>query len=157
MSRPPKKRLVMHRPRYMKFGPTCWEYDKNGSDDKVYLEITVDELEAIRLADLEGYAQEDAAKLMEVSRQTFGRIIENARKQVADALVNGKILTIKCDDFIEFHSRTLKCIECAHEWMDNSGPDEIVTCPKCGAESVIKMRRCGRECKCPLVLNQINI
>ena len=57
--------------------------------------LTVDELEAIRLADLEGLYQEEAAQRMNVSRQTFGRIVEAAHKKVADALVNGKALSIE--------------------------------------------------------------
>ena len=57
--------------------------------------LSVDELEAIRLADLEGLYQEQAAQQMNVSRQTFGRILEAAHKKVADALVNGKALSIE--------------------------------------------------------------
>ena len=57
--------------------------------------LTVDELEAIRLADLEGLYQEQAAQQMNVSRQTFGRILEAAHKKVADALVTGKDLSIE--------------------------------------------------------------
>jgi len=56
--------------------------------------LTVDELEALRLADLEGLYHEAAAQQMNVSRQTFGRIVEAARRKVADALVNGKALSI---------------------------------------------------------------
>lgn len=56
--------------------------------------LTLDEFEAIRLADLEGLYQEDAAKKMDVSRQTFGNIIAIAHKKVADAIVNGKALKI---------------------------------------------------------------
>lgn len=57
--------------------------------------LTVDELEAIRLADLEGLYQEAAAERMNVSRQTFGRILETAHRKVADALVHGKALSIE--------------------------------------------------------------
>jgi uncharacterized protein len=57
--------------------------------------LTFDELEAIRLADLEGLYQEAAAQQMNVSRQTFGRIIDSAHKKIADALVNGKALSIE--------------------------------------------------------------
>jgi predicted DNA-binding protein (UPF0251 family) len=57
--------------------------------------LTVDELEAIKLADLNGEYQEEAAKKMKVSRQTFGNIIEKARKKLADAIVNGKALKIE--------------------------------------------------------------
>jgi predicted DNA-binding protein (UPF0251 family)/predicted Fe-Mo cluster-binding NifX family protein len=53
-----------------------------------------DEAEALRLADLEGLYQEAAARSMGVSRQTFGRIIEVARRKVSDAILNGKALRI---------------------------------------------------------------
>jgi len=56
--------------------------------------LTKDELEAIRLADLEGLYQEDAATKMEVSRPTFGRILNNARAKIADAIINGKSLEL---------------------------------------------------------------
>lgn len=57
--------------------------------------LTVDEFEAIRLADLEGLYQADAAEKMNISRQTLGRILESAHKKIADALVHGKALLIK--------------------------------------------------------------
>jgi predicted DNA-binding protein (UPF0251 family) len=57
--------------------------------------LTVDEFEAIRLTNLEGLYQADAAEKMSVSRQTFGRILESAHKKIADALVHGKALFIK--------------------------------------------------------------
>ena len=53
-----------------------------------------DELESLRLADLLCYSQEEAAKEMKVSRATFGRIVESARKKVADAILNGKAVII---------------------------------------------------------------
>ena len=58
------------------------------------INLTVDEFEAIRLADLEGLYQDQAAEKMNVSRQTFGRIIDSAHKKVAEALVEGKALKI---------------------------------------------------------------
>ena len=57
-----------------------------------HVNLTVDELEAIRLADLLGLYQEQAAQKMNISRQTLGRILESAHKKIADALVNGKAL-----------------------------------------------------------------
>ncbi len=59
------------------------------------LVLTLDEFEALRLADYDGLYQEAAAMRMGVSRQTFGRIVENARRKVADALVNGKALRVE--------------------------------------------------------------
>ncbi len=54
-----------------------------------------DEAEALRLADLEGLYQEAAARRMGVSRPTFGRILESARRKAADAIINGKALRIE--------------------------------------------------------------
>lgn len=57
--------------------------------------LALDELEALRLADLEGLYQEDASARMNVSRQTFARIIEAARRKAADALIHGKALRLE--------------------------------------------------------------
>lgn len=56
--------------------------------------LAIDELEALRLTDLDGLYQADAAISMGVSRQTIGNILQSARRKVADALVNGKALRI---------------------------------------------------------------
>ncbi len=57
--------------------------------------MTLDELEALRLADLDGLYQATAAARMGVSRQTFGNIVERARRKVADVLVHSKALKIE--------------------------------------------------------------
>ena len=57
--------------------------------------ITIDELEAIRLADYEGLYHEDAALRMKISRQTFGRILQEAHRKVAECLLKGKALKIE--------------------------------------------------------------
>jgi predicted DNA-binding protein (UPF0251 family)/predicted Fe-Mo cluster-binding NifX family protein len=59
------------------------------------IELTLDEFEAVRLADHEGLYQEAAALRMGVSRQTFGRIVESARRKIAGALVNGCALRVE--------------------------------------------------------------
>lgn len=57
--------------------------------------ITIDELEAIRLADYEGLYHEEASMKMQISRQTFGRILSIAHKKVAECLLRGKALKIE--------------------------------------------------------------
>ena len=57
--------------------------------------LTLDELEAVRLADLKGLYQKDAAKKMNISRQTFGNIVNSAHRKIADVLLNAKSLKIK--------------------------------------------------------------
>ncbi len=56
--------------------------------------ITIDELAAIRLADYEELYHEEAASKMKISRQTFGRILNEARRKVAECLLKGKALKI---------------------------------------------------------------
>jgi len=56
--------------------------------------IYEDEIEAIKLADLQSLYQEEASKEMQISRPTFSRLIESARKKVADAIINSKVLEI---------------------------------------------------------------
>jgi len=57
--------------------------------------LTLDEFEAVRLADLEGLKQVDGAKKMRISRPTFSRIIASAHKKIADGLVNIKAIKIE--------------------------------------------------------------
>ena len=56
--------------------------------------LTVDEYEAIRLADREGMEQAQAAELMKISRPTFGRILNSAHHKIAEALTSGKAIRI---------------------------------------------------------------
>ena len=57
--------------------------------------LTLDEFEALRLADLEELKQIDAAKRLKISRPTFSRIIASARGKIADGLVNIKAIRIE--------------------------------------------------------------
>jgi predicted DNA-binding protein (UPF0251 family) len=83
----------------------------NSEEDVI---LSLDEFEAIRLADYEQLYQEEAAARMNISRQTFGRIIEVAHKKIADVLMNGKALEIEGGE-VSFnktkpcgHAKTLK-------------------------------------------------
>ena len=88
MPRPPVERRLGSAIAARGFKPS-----EAGTGDEVILSF--DEAEALRLADLEGLYQQAAAQRMGVSRQTFGRIVEAARKKTADALLNGKSLRIE--------------------------------------------------------------
>ena len=61
--------------------------------------ISIEEAEAVRLKDLEGLEQEACAERMNISRPTFQRVLESARKKLADALLNGKAIRIEQDFF----------------------------------------------------------
>lgn len=94
MPRPRKARRICCNPSVYYFKPR---------GIPVYeLEETVlshDELESLRLADYLGYSQEQAAGEMLISRATFGRIIESARKKVSDGILNGKAIRIEQEFF----------------------------------------------------------
>lgn len=96
MPRPCKNRNICHTPDVGFFKP-------QGVPMRMLDVVALkhDELEAIRLSDLEGLYQADAAERMGVSRQTFGNIIASARKKIADALVNTKAIQIELTQEVE--------------------------------------------------------
>ncbi len=109
--------------------------------------LTVDELEALRLADLDGLYQEEAAERMNISRQTFGRIIESARRKVADALIRGKALRIEGGEFEMAEMRKFKCLDCQHTWELPYGTGRPENCPSCKSVNIHRAeqeRRYGR-------------
>ncbi len=98
--------------------------------------LSVDEFEAIRLADLEGLYQEQAAERMKVSRQTFGRIVETARRKVAEALVEGKALKIEGGEVEMASMRRFRCDGCKHSWEIPYGTGKPGGCPACESGNV---------------------
>lgn len=97
--------------------------------------LTVDEFEALRLADYEGLYQEQAAGRMGVSRQTFGRIVEAARKKVAQALVKGMVLRIEGGVIEMAEMRAFECADCGHVWEVPFGIGRPESCPSCQGKS----------------------
>lgn len=109
--------------------------------------LTVDEFEAIRLADLEGLYQEEAAKKMNVSRQTFGRIIESAHKKVAETLVKGKALKIEGGEFEMAAMRKFNCYDCRHSWELPYGTGRPENCPSCKSTNIHRAQKDRGLCK----------
>jgi hypothetical protein len=73
---------------------------------------------------------------MNVSRQTFGRIVTSARKKVAQALVQGSSLRIEGGEIEMAEQRTFLCLECGHEWQLPFGTGRPATCPQCTGANV---------------------
>jgi predicted DNA-binding protein (UPF0251 family) len=88
--RPKKTRWVKCEPGERCFKPQCRPTTKLEG-----VSLSLDEFEAIRLADCEGLKQQIAAEMMRISRPTFSRIISSARSKVGDALVNIKAIKIE--------------------------------------------------------------
>ena len=89
MARPQKKRQVSCVPAASYFKPVGIPLREL---EEIVLDL--DELEAMRLTDLDGLYQAEAAEKMGVSRQTIGNILNSAHGKVADALLSGKALRI---------------------------------------------------------------
>ena len=96
MPRPKKYRRVCGKPRSAGFTPLCGCASQPES-----VVMAIDEYEVIRLLDLEGLTQEEAALRMNVARTTVTGIYTAARRKLADCLVNGKILTVASGDYKE--------------------------------------------------------
>ena len=88
--RPKKIRWIKCIPGERCFKPLCKPLNKL---EGVYLSL--DEFEAVRLACLEKLKQSAAAKLMQISRPTFSRILTSAQGKIADGLVNIKAIRIE--------------------------------------------------------------
>ena len=98
--------------------------------------LTMDEFESVRLADLEGMYQDDAAKKMNISRQTFGNIVKSARKKIAEALVNGRAIKIDGGIYQMERMKKFKCSECEHKWEIAYGMGRPPECPKCQSNNI---------------------
>ncbi|MBM7687212.1 DUF134 domain-containing protein [Defluviitalea raffinosedens] len=94
MARPMKWRKVCCLPKMNKFGPLDTSVDAEN-----YVIMTVDEYETIRLIDLERFTQEECARQMNVARSTVQGIYNEARKKLAESLVNGKVLLIEGGEY----------------------------------------------------------
>ena len=76
--------------------------------------LKAEEVEALRLVDLEGLKQEESARKINVSRSTFQRVLESARKKLAEAILKGKAIKIEGGSF-EFAKYHLRCPR-GHVW-----------------------------------------
>lgn len=126
MPRPPKCRRVEAEPQVTYFKPAG--IPKHDLEELV---LSVDELEAIRLKDLEGLDQENCAERMHVSRPTFQRILSCARSKLAEALILGKAIRVEGG---HYRVQTARCAACNREFTKPHGRScrQNMHCPSCG-------------------------
>ena len=149
MARPIKWRKIENVPSVLNFIPS--EKETEGLKNTLKME----ELEAIRLKDLEGLEQGECAERMEVSRPTFQRILISAREKIADSLINGKAINVEGGNFTR-NICPVKCMDCGKIWMESFENLESIkngkyTCPACGSlkvacEKASQGRFCRRNC-----------
>ncbi len=132
MSRPENNRYVNKPPVFRNFKPTGI-----GARflDKIILSL--DEFEAIRLADYKGMSHEEAACEMAISRPTFTRLIERARKKIAEFIIKGKELRIEGGQ-IHFRQNIIRCESCGQMFIIDIDK-KIDQCPVCGSKDLINL------------------
>ena len=139
MVRPKKNRLISYMPDVTYFKPP-------GIPLRFLDEvcITFEETEAIRLKDSEGFDQITCAEKMDISRQTFQRVLQAAREKIAEALLNGKAIRIEGGHF-DFDVRRFRCRN-GHEWdmkIKASEKGDSIICPICKDSEIIPIEGTG--------------
>lgn len=123
MSRPQCCRRIAGRPVASLFRP-----EGNGGPPSEEIVLSLDEFEAIRLADLEGMYQEQAAERMNVSRPTLGRILTTAHRKIAEALTHGKSIRIEGGTIRVEKACPFRCKVCVLD--ENGVPIGTAECPR---------------------------
>jgi predicted DNA-binding protein (UPF0251 family) len=132
MPRPKNNRIVHEPPVFTDFKPVGV---KGISLEQV--QLSLDEFEAFRLADHIGLSHEEAASEMEISRPTFTRLIEKARKKLASFIIEGKFLNIDGGN-IHFRSNLIKCQGCGHMFKTKF-TDTVTECPACHSKNLLNL------------------
>lgn len=136
MARPTKCRRVEFFPDDTFFVP----WGKSKCDIKEVV-LKVEELEAMRLKDLEKLTQEECAKKMHISRSTFQNILESAREKVTRAFIEGSAVRISGGNYTTKHCN-FKCLDCDSVYQIKFERDKY-KCPKCGSSKVICSKKAG--------------
>jgi len=132
MPRPQDNRMVLEPPLFSEFKPLGIK-----GQDLEQVQLALDEFEAFRLADHIGLSHAEAADEMGISRPTFSRLIEKARKNIADFIIQGKLLTIEGGS-VHFRNNIIRCQSCGHMFKINIS-NSISECPACHSKQLINL------------------
>lgn len=132
--------------------PCCQRFVPEGGTDTGVYEISLEELEAVRLKDVEGMDQTACAIRMRVSRPTFQRILQRARNKIALALVKGQTIIIQGGHYM-LKNRVFECADCGHTWevepcSEGGKHGYEIACPKCGSMKKFKLSDEGEKHAC---------
>jgi len=132
MPRPLKCRWVGKLPSGITFKPLGYPIRIHG-----FIELQLDELEALRQAHLMGKTQEEGADNMGISRSTFGRILESAHRKLTEALVHYRTIFIDGGQVI-MDKRHFHCQDCGHDWEEPFGTGRPTHCPSCESSNIFR-------------------
>ncbi|MFC1582420.1 DUF134 domain-containing protein [Planctomycetota bacterium] len=142
MARPHKEKGIKEPPRVQSFKPT--------GIPMRFLErvsLTLDEFEAIRLADHEGLEHKEASERMGISRSTFTRLIDKARKKVGEALVEVKELFIEGGN-VHFKQNLIRCLGCGYILSLGIAETPPEKCPECGEANLVNLAQAFGHGRC---------
>lgn len=121
--------------RRIRGNPNCNHFRPAKTSTEEEINLTLEELEAIKLKDYEEMDQIKAAEKMNISQPTFHRILQEARKKIADALVNAKPLKIH-GGANQMAKKRFKCYACENKWEIPYGTGRPDKCPKCNSINI---------------------
>lgn len=100
--------------------------------------LSIDEYEAIRLADFKGHSHKKASKIMDISRPTFTRLVDGARKKIAKSIIGVKDLLIEGGSF-SFQHHLIRCMSCGD--VSSSNIEDVVptNCPECDSKEIVDL------------------
>ena len=132
--------------------PDCQRFISEGHKKSKVIELGVEELEAVRLKDLGSLDQADCAAAMGLSRATFQRILQSARRKIAMALVEGRSIIIKGGNYM-VKNRVFECQDCGHKWevepcTAGGKHGYEIACPQCGSMKKNKISEDGAKHAC---------
>ncbi len=134
--RPKRRRRLSEPPPVSGFVPEGGEFSISREDTVI---LHFEEYEAIKLADYEGLSQLEASKRMHVSRPTFTRIYDQARKKVAKAFIENKRLSIE-GGHVEFEADWYRCENCGSVFKRKAGK-KADSCPVCGDANIVPLQQ----------------
>lgn len=129
MPRPKLKRRINNTPHFKGFQPIGLPEENNP------VVMNYEEYESIRLSDFEFLGQLEASKKMGVSRPTFTRIYESARRKVAQAFVLGKIIVFEGGK-VYFDSDWYQCRSCGCHFDHPQKNLKVTKCALCGSSEI---------------------
>lgn len=129
MPRPKRIRKVNNPPHFKGFKPI------GILNENQPVILNFEEYESIRLSDFELLGQVEASKIMDVSRPTFARIYESARRKVAKAFIEGSPIIFEGGK-VYFNTEWYSCNRCGC-WFNHPQKDqEVKNCALCGSEDI---------------------
>ncbi|MCX6236851.1 MAG: DUF134 domain-containing protein [Bacteroidia bacterium] len=138
MPRPKRIRRMNNPPHFKGFSPIGL------TEENLPVIINFEEYEAIRLSDFELHGHVEAAQIMGISRPTYTRIYESARRKVAEAFVLGKTIVFEGGK-VYFDSEWYSCNNCGCWFNHPEKEQEIKNCTLCGSTDIEQYKETSQQ------------